>query len=311
MKCNNRTCNNKQHNKSRGVIHRMIFQPSQQVFLFSVFLLLCLIAPQSRADDPTTVRFGVLSIAQPSRIYAKWQPFADYMSAHIGRPVEIVVPRGFGRMKKTIESGDVDFFYINSNVYYRLSQAGKVIPIAQMENTAGEILSRSEVFVRKDSGIKSVEDLKGKKIAFVSPMGAGGYMAPRAYLYSAGLESGKDFKEVFTKNLSNSIHGVLLGDYDAGTMCGVNYDLMSHKIKTGELKVIAVSDAYPENLIAARYDLAPELITQFRHQLLSLSKTTDGKQLLEKMKSMKIKNFVNYDKSMNEITRKLLNTGRL
>jgi len=214
-------------------------------------------------------------------------------------------------MKKTIEKGEVDFFYINSNVFYRLSQAGKAVAVAQMENIAGKTTSRSEVFVRKDSGIQSINDLKGKKIAFISPMGAGGYMAPRAYLYEAGLESDKDFKEVFTKNLSNTIHGVLLGDYDAGTMCGVNYSLMSHKIKTGDLKVIVVSDEYPENLIAARYDLASELITQFRQQLLTLDETADGKQLLNEMKSMKIKKFVNYDERMNDTTRKLLDAGHL
>jgi len=288
-----------------------VFHNAQQFFQFFLLLLLCLVIPQSRADEPVIIHFGVLSIAQPSRIYAKWQPFADYMSKQLGQSVEIVVPRGFGKMKTTIENGEVDFFYINSHVFYRLFQSGKAVPVAQMENIEGKTTSRSEVFVRKASGIKSVDDLKGKMIAFISPMGAGGYMAPRAYLYESGLQSGKDFKEVFTKNLSNSIHGVLLGDYDAGTMCGVNYELMSHKIKTGDLKVIAVSDEYPENLIAARNDLSPELITQFRRQLLALNETTDGKQLLDKMKSMKIKRFVRYDENMIDATQKLIDAGHL
>jgi len=284
---------------------------AQQFFKFFLLLLLCLVIPQSRADEPVIIHFGVLSIAQPSRIYAKWQPFADYMSEQLGQSVDIVVPRGFGKMKTTIENGEVDFFYINSHVFYRLFQSGKAVPVAQMENIEGKTTSRSEVFVRKGSGIQSVNDLKGKDIAFISPMGAGGYMAPRAYLYESGLQSGKDFKEVFTKNLSNSIHGVLLGDYDAGTMCGVNYELMSHKIKTGDLKVIAVSDEYPENLIAARNDLSPELIIQFRRQLLALNETTDGKQLLDKMKSMKIKRFVRYDENMIDATQKLIDAGHL
>jgi phosphonate transport system substrate-binding protein len=290
---------------------RMVSLKSQPLIWFLLLFLLCLVSPQSRAGDPSTIHFGVLSIAQPSRVYAKWQPLADYMSVKLGKPVEIVVPRGFGKMKKTIEKGEVDFFYINSYVFYRLIKAGKAIPVAQMENIAGNTTSRSEIFVRKDSRINSVEDLKGKSVAFISPMGAGGYMAPRAYLYEAGLESGKDYTELFTKNLSNSIHGVLLGDYDAATMCGVNYKLMSHKIKTGDLKVIAISDEYPENLIAARSDLSPELIARFRRYLLALDETPDGNQLLVDMNSMKIKKFVNYDESMNDSTQKLLDVGHL
>jgi len=290
---------------------RMVSLKSQLLIWLLLLFLLCLASTQSRADDPSTIHFGVLSIAQPSRVYAQWQPLADYMSAQLGKPVEIVVPRGFGKMKKIIEKGEVDFFYINSHVFYRLLQAGKAVPVVQMENIAGNITSRSEIFVRKDSGINSVEDLKGKSVAFISPMGAGGYMAPRAQLYDAGLESGKDYKELFTKNLSNSIHGVLLGDYDAATMCGVNFKLMSHKIKTGDLKVIAVSDEYPENLIAARSNLSPGLIARFRSQLLTLDETPDGNQLLVDMSSMKIKKFVNYDESINDSTQKLLDAGHL
>jgi len=185
---------------------------------YFIVLLLLIIPQYSLAEEQHPIRFGVLSIAQPSRIFTKWQPFADYMSKHLGQPVEIIVPRGFGKMKQNIANGDVDFFYINSHVFYRLKQKEKAIAIAQMQNISGKTTSRSEIFVKRDSGINHIADLKGKQIAYISPMGAGGYLAPRAHLYKTGLKSGVDIDEVFTKNLSNSIHGVLLGDYDAATM---------------------------------------------------------------------------------------------
>lgn len=274
--------------------------------LYSLIFFLCLGSQQSLAEEQPTIRFGVLSIAQPSRIFAKWQPFADYMSQQLGQPVEIVVPRGFGKMKKTIAEGGVDFFYINSHVFYRLKQEGKAIAVAQMQNIDGKTTSRSEIFVKRDSDIKKIEDLKDKDIAFVSPMGAGGYLAPRAYMYKSGLKSGIDTHETFTKNLSNSIHGVLLGDYDAAAMCGVNYKLMSKKIETGELRVIAISDDYPENLIGARSDLPPKLVEQFRNQLLTMTEIPEGKMLLGNMHSMKIKSFIKYDESMEDMTQDLL-----
>jgi len=280
--------------------------------LLLLFLLFARVANAGERNKPVPViHFGVLSIAQPARIYAKWQPFADYMTTRLGRPVELVVPRGFSKMKQAIEQGRVDFFYINSYVFYRLYQAGKVIPVAQMKNIAGKTTSHSEIFVRKNSGIQTIEDLKGKSIAFVSPMGAGGYVAPRAYLYESGLEDKKDFKQKFTKSLLNSIHGVLLGDYDAATMCGVNFKLMRHKIRTGELKIIATSQNYPENLIAARTDLPAGLVSRFHNQLLIMDKNKTGIRVLDKMRSMKIASFVNYDIRMNNMTKKLLEAGHL
>jgi len=284
-----------------------------EIFKKTYFIILLLLAfPQySLAEEQRSIRFGVLSIAQPSRIFNKWQPFADYMSKHLGQPVEIVVPRGFGKMKQNIANGDVDFFYINSHVFYRLKQEGKAIAIGQMQNISGKTTSRSEIFVKRDSGINLIDDLKGKRIAYISPMGAGGYLSPRAHLYKSGLKSGVDTEEVFTKNLSNSIHGVLLGDYEAATMCGVNYKLMSAKIETGELKILAVSNEYPENVIGARTGLAPELVEKFRKILLSIEKNPEGQTLLDNMHSMKIKSFVSYDESMEEITKDLIKAGHL
>lgn len=287
--------------------------PAILKYLFRLFFISILIfnSQMVMADEVTPVRFGILSIAQPSRIFSKWQPFANYMSEQLGRPVELVVPRGFGKMQKTIANGDVDFFYINSHVFYRLKQAGKAVGVAQMQNIRGSTTSRSKIFVKSDSGINTVADLKGKKIAYVSPMGAGGYLAPRAHLYGSGLKGETETVEVFTKNLSNSIHGVLLGDYDVGSMCGVNYELMNVKIHTGELKVIADSDDYPENVVGARVNLPANQIQAFQSVLLNMANNAEGMALLKSMRSMKIKNFVPYDDSMENITKKMLEASNL
>ncbi len=276
-----------------------------------LFITLVLFPPLVKSEDIETIRFGVLSIAQPSRIFNKWQPFADYLENKMGVRVEIVVPRGFGKMKKSIADGKVDFFYINSHVFYRLRQEGKAVGVVQMQNIYGRTTSQSEIFVKRDSGIDSIPDLKGKKIAFVSPMGAGGYLAPRALLYESGLKSGIDNQESFTKNLSNSIHGVLLGDYDAGTMCGVNYRLMSQKIQTGELKIIGISMDYPENLIGARADLSKAVIEKFRSVVINMPEDEEGRALLEQMKSMKIRSFLAYDSNIEKLTENLLKQSQL
>ncbi len=279
--------------------------------LLIILLLLFSIQQPGMADEQKPLRFGVLSIAQPSRIFNNWQPFADYISEKTGQPVEIVIPRGFGKMAKAITEGEIDFFYVNSLVFYRLKQQGQAVAVAQMENIAGETTSHSEIFVRRDSAIENVNDLKGKNMAYISPMGAGGYLAPRALLYEEGLQSGIENQETFTKNLSNTIHGVLLGEYDAGTMCGVNYALMSKKIETGELKVIAISEPYPENVVGAREDLPQKQLQQFRELLLAMPDDPAGKTVLQNMHKMKIRAFVKYDPAMESVTRRLLKEGNL
>ncbi len=272
---------------------------------------LLLVAPLQAASADTAVRFAVLSISPPAVSHQRWQPFANYISERLGQRVELIVPRGFEKMRQAVVADKVDFFYSNAHVFYRIKEAGKAIGVVQMQNIKGEIVSRSEIFVRADSDIGGLGDLKNRRIAFVSPLGAGGYMAPRAAIQSAGLVGNQDVEEVFTKNLTNTLHGVLLGEYDAGAMCGGNYFLMSQKIDTGELRVLAVSERYPENLIAARTGVSGALISRFREAVLSMKSDPKGREVLQAMHSMKIRNFVPYDPAVENMTRVLLEKSRL
>ena len=284
----------------------------RQLLLSWLLLIACLpVATLATEPEATPLRFGVLSIAPPARSYADWKPFADYMSRHLDRPIEIVVPRGFERMQEAIEQDEVDFFYINAHVLYRLKEKESAVGVLQMINLRGSHVSNSEIFVRADSGIHSLDDLRGRRIAYVSPIAAGAYLAPRAYLYEKGIESGTETEEVFTQNQSNSIYGVLLGDYDAAALCGVRYQLMSEKVNTGDLRVIGVSFEYAENLIAARPELPESLLEEFAFIGAGMIDDPEGREVLKGMRTMKIQSFAPYDPAVEAITRRQMEVSQL
>lgn len=255
------------------------------------------------------INLGILSLSPPLKTYKSWKPFADYIAKEMGISVNVVAPRGFGKLKKMAENKEIDLFYVNSHIFYLLKQSDKAVAIVQMENIANSITSQSSIFVRSDSNIDNVSQLKGKTFAFVSPMGAGGYLAPRAFLYQQGLKTKEETKELFTKNLTNSIYDVLLGKADAATMCGVNYQLMGKKIDTGELKIIASSGNYPENVLASRTDFPVDLIERLKAVVISMPDKAEGQAVLKKMQKMKIKQFIPYDPEIESLTRDLLKAG--
>jgi len=257
------------------------------------------------------VRFAVISQAEPARIYQEWQPFIDYLAAKTGYRIELVVPRGFDKIKEAIETKDVDIFYINSLVYFRLQQEGKIAPIAQVQNLNGDSTSRAVIVVRSDSGIDTVKQLQGRKIAYVSPMASGAYLAPRAQLYKEGIKGEQQAQELFTNNLTTSLHKVLLGDAAAATMCGVSFKLMSEKINTGELKIIGRSDDFAEDILAGRADLDAKLRDRIAETVLTMPDNAQGKQALARMRDLRVQQFVPYDKKSEQITRKLLLDARL
>lgn len=266
-----------------------------QISGFILLSLLLLLSSAVNAVESAKIKFGVMSLAQPARIYKQWQPFVDYVNDKTGYDVEIVIPRGFKKIKKAIEKGEVDFFYTNSLVFYKLKNEGKAVPLAQMQNITDRIVTSGAIFVRSDSGINTINDLKGKSFAFVSPMGVGGYIVPRAMFAQHGINTKKDLKENFTKNLSSSIHRVLLNEDQAGIMCGINYKLMSKKVDTSELKILQQTEVFPETIIGARSKVSKKVRNKLKAVILAMNNDKEGQKILKKMQSMKIKQFVAYD----------------
>lgn len=74
----------------------------------------------------------------------------------------------------------------------------------------------SAIIVRKDSGIKRIEQLEGKTIAWVDKNSAAGYVFPRAALISRGINPDKFFsKQVFAGKHDAAVLAVLNRSVDA------------------------------------------------------------------------------------------------
>lgn len=72
-------------------------------------------------------------------------------------------------------------------------------------------------FTRKDTGITTIEDAKGKVFAFGEPNSTSGYLVPAAELTEKYGPLDKFFKEVkMSGGHEQTILGVARGDYDAG-----------------------------------------------------------------------------------------------
>jgi phosphonate transport system substrate-binding protein len=257
------------------------------------------------ASQNNKLTIGVVVPAPPKFVFKVWQPVADYLKATTGLDAEIKVIKSFDRIKHALANNEVDIFYADAYIFYLLSQQKLIEPVAQVENLRGSIMTRSAVFVHKSSGVKTLQDLKAKKVAFVNPTSLGGYVAPRALFHKNGINTNKDVEAVFTKNLASSLHKTLLQDVAAGSMCNLKFKLMSRKIEVGDLQTIALSDEYPENLIAAPRGIDQAKLQKVAEAFRSLDTNQQGQRVLQGMAPMKIKRFVAYDPMVLEVIRKL------
>lgn len=247
------------------------------------------------------IRMAILMPAPAKKIHKNWQPLADYLTKAMGQTVTIVTPRGLDQAKAALAK--VDFVYANSYLYSLLAAESKVTAVAQMKNTGGNIYSQGRFLVRNDSAITSIKDIKGKKVALISRFGAGSYLAPRASFAKSGLNIDKDVNVEYTKNLKKAAYMVMLGEADVAVMCGVNYDILSKRIDTGDLRVFDMTDKFPEAVMFTPQDPNSTLVKRFREALLANNDKRD--KALNPLHGMKIGTFVKYDPAVENRIKEL------
>jgi ABC-type phosphate/phosphonate transport system substrate-binding protein len=260
------------------------------IALLNIAVLLSISSLTSIAAS-NEIRLAILMPAPAKIIHKNWQPLADYLTKAMGQEVTIVTPRGLEQAKASI--GKVDFVYSNSYLYSLLAAEAKVTAVAQMKNTGDSIYSQGRFLVRNDSAITTIKDLKGKKVALISRYGAGSYLAPRASFAKEGLDIEKDLHVEYTKNLKKAAYMVMLGEADVAVMCGVNYEILSKKIDTGELRVFDMTDKFPEAVMFTPKDPNSTLVKRFQKALLA--DNDNREKALTLLHGMKIGTFIDYD----------------
>ncbi len=248
------------------------------------------------------IRMAILMPAPAKKIHKNWQPLADYLSKELGQPVKIVTPRGLEQAKASLK--DVDFLYANSFLFTLLSEESKVSPVAQMKNTGNSIYSQGRFLVRNDSAITTIKDLKGKKMALISRLGAGSYLAPRASLAKQGLDIEKDVTVEYTKNLKKAAYMVMLGEVDTAVMCEVNYEILSKKIDTGDLRFFDKTDIFPEAVMFSPHNSDSDLVKRFQKALIADNEKRNNAMKL--LHGMKIGSFVEYDPAVQNSLKELM-----
>src|SRR5467141_5187237 len=120
-----------------------------------------------------------------------WNPILTYVGRKSGVPLELKLAKTAQEGNAIAEKGKYDFLYTNHFFTPERDRLGyKVIA-----RPAGPGI-RSQIVVRIYSPIRSLEDLNGKEVAFVTPDGFTGYWLPMDALLRAKVFN----KVAFTGN---------------------------------------------------------------------------------------------------------------
>ena len=188
----------------------------------ATFLATTALVQPALAQDVTEFRIGILGGENAQDRLNNHECLKTYTEEALGVPVKLFAPADYDGVIQGLLGGTLDMAWLGASGYAKiyLDDPEAVTPVLVKVNVDGSIGYHSIGFARKDSGITSLEDMKGKKFGFGDPNSTSGYLIPSIEIpqqTGATMENGDYFGEVvFTGGHEQTIVAVNNGDVDGG-----------------------------------------------------------------------------------------------
>jgi len=221
----------------------------------------------------------------------RYEPLARYIAEKVELDIELKILSRYGNIIDNFTSGELDGAFFGSFTGALAIKKLGVIPIARPVWLDGSSTYYGMIFVRKDSGIKNANDMKGKKFAFVDKATTAGWLLPLQYFHSNGIEDYHTwFSETyFTGTHEDAIYDVLDKHADIGAAKNTVFYRLAEKDSRlkDDLLILATSPKVPSNTLAVSNKMDKSIIEKFKNTLLQMNQDKEGQEILKKFKAIK------------------------
>ncbi|MGZ2591410.1 phosphate/phosphite/phosphonate ABC transporter substrate-binding protein [Staphylococcus borealis] len=229
---------------------------------------------------------------------AKAKPLEKLLSKELGIPVKVSVSTNYNTIVEAMKSKKVDVGFLPPTAYTLAhdQKAADLLLKAQRygvnedgSNSKKLVADyKSEILVKKDSGINSLKDLKGKKIALQDVTSTAGYTFPISTLKEdAGIDATKDMKIVNVKGHDQAVISLLNGDVDAAAVFQDARTIVKKDQPNvfKDTKIIKLTEPIPNDTISVRPDMDKKFQDKLKKAFKDISKTKEGHKIISEVYS--------------------------
>ena len=263
--------------------------------------LLGIASPQTAAADecenPETLRFSIIPTEETIQELTLYKPVVDYLAEQTGKGIEFHMPTSYASVIEAMLGGWVDIGVHGPYSYILANEQDPSLQVfATYAKKPGHLQEegpgyKGALITRKDSGIDSVEKLKGKVLGLTDPASTSGNLLPRvAFTKVIGMPLEDYFtKVVYTGGHDLSTIAVHEGKVDAAFVATHRFDNVVDRgmVALDDFNIIWASPAIPQDPFVYRGKLCDDLKAKIRDTFLSIHEVPDAKQFLENVKSNK------------------------
>ncbi len=222
--------------------------------------------------DPGTLIFAYTPVEDPAVYAEAWSDFLAHLEEKTGKRVQFFPVQSNAAQIEAMRAGRLHIAGFNTGSNPLAVACAGFRPFTIMASADGSFGYEMEILTFPGSGIESVEDIKGKKMAFTSETSNSGFKAPSAILKADyNMVPDEDFEPVFSGKHDNSILGVANKDYPAAAIANSVLSRMISRdvIKPEQVVSLYKSQTFPTTGYGIAHNLKPELQEQIQEAFFS------------------------------------------
>ena len=211
------------------------------------------------------LQLGSVAMDIPAEMVRRLTPLTKYLSLKTGTAVEFHASPNLNTAVEDLGMNITQIAYLTPVAYMEAHEKYAAIPLVN-PLSKGKGTFTLVIAVQKDSPIKTISDLRGKKFAFGDKKAK---LQP-AVVETAGIKLEEFASYDYLNHYDNIAKAVINGDFDAGIL----KDTVAEKFAAG-LRVIHTSPPLASYVFAVNKNLPPKTIAKLRKAMLALKNDTE------------------------------------
>lgn len=244
--------------------------------------------------EPKELKIQFVPSSNATTIEAKAKPLEGLLKKELGIPVKVSVSTDYNTIVEAMGSKKVDVGFLPPDAYVLAHKqyGSKVLLQAERfgvkepnDQSTSEMVNfyRSQILVRKNSGITKLSDLKGKKIAVQDTTSTAGWIFPIVSLYKQGININKDnIKTVQVKGHDQGVLAVYNGNADAAFVFQGARKIVTKDAPDVMDKVVPLytTAKIPNDTITVRKDLSEKWQKKLKQAFKNIAKSKEGHEII-------------------------------
>jgi phosphate/phosphite/phosphonate ABC transporter binding protein len=249
--------------------------------------------------------FGVTPSLSDEKMHDSYDPILAELSVRLGEKVTLYIAKDYSDLSEKMRAGLVDIGAYSPFAYVEAADKAGVRLFAIL-CVDGKSDYKGVIITRKDRGIRTVAGLGGKKMAFVDPKSASGFIYPRAMLVKLGYDPDVFFKDVvFEGSHDKVIDAVMAGNVEGGAAYDGALRLSASRgVDVSKLAVLVETAPIPYDAYTVKSTMPEALYMKIRTFFLGLDKDKKPlKTILAKKTGLSFSGWIPGDDSRYDVVR--------